>query len=183
MLKKFLHAFCVGISSSIKVLHIKLRYGNKVSMGAINSLKGRFSVQVANNGRIRIGKFIMCTGPTYLKTEEDAEILIGDRVFLNHNFSATAMKKIVIGNNCNIANNVVIVDHDHAILNGSPSGIEFVVAPVVIGDRVWIGANSTILKGVNIGDDAVIAAGAVVTHDVGKGTLVAGVPARFIRRI
>jgi acetyltransferase-like isoleucine patch superfamily enzyme len=52
--------------------------------------------------------------------------------------------------------------------------------PINIGNDVWIGANSTILKGVNIGDGAVIAAGAVVTKDVGAYTIVAGVPARKI---
>lgn len=152
-------------------------------MHAINSLKSVFSIQVSYDSRVKVGKFLMSAGPTYLKAEHGGEIVIGNRVFLNHNFSATAMERIRIGDNCNIANNVVIVDHDHAIVDGIPSGSEYVVAPVYIGDNVWIGANVCILKGVKIGNGAVIAAGAVVTHDVADGTLVGGVPAKLIRKL
>lgn len=56
-------------------------------------------------------------------------------------------------------------------------------APIVLGKRVWVGSNSTILQGVTIGDNAIIAAGAVVTKDVPANTVVGGVPAKFIRNI
>ena len=54
--------------------------------------------------------------------------------------------------------------------------------PIIIGDKVWIGMRATILKGVVIGDGAIIAAGAVVTKDVSPGTLVGGVPAKLIKK-
>ena len=54
-------------------------------------------------------------------------------------------------------------------------------APIVLGKRVWIGSNSTILQGVTIGDNAVIGAGSVVTKDIPAGCIAAGVPARIIR--
>ena len=56
-------------------------------------------------------------------------------------------------------------------------------APIVIGDKVWIGANATVLPGVTIGKGAIVAAGAVVTRDVPPNTIVAGVPARVVREI
>ena len=56
-------------------------------------------------------------------------------------------------------------------------------APITVGRNVWVGSNSTILSGVTIGDNAVIAAGAVVTKDVEANTVVGGVPAKFIKRI
>ena len=58
-----------------------------------------------------------------------------------------------------------------------------VPAPIHIGKNVWIGANATILAGVTIGDDTVIAAGAVVTKDVPGNTVAGGVPAKVIKRI
>ena len=56
-------------------------------------------------------------------------------------------------------------------------------APIVIGKKVWIGAHATVLQGVTVGDNAVIASGAVVTRDVPSNTVVAGVPARIVKTI
>jgi acetyltransferase-like isoleucine patch superfamily enzyme len=56
-------------------------------------------------------------------------------------------------------------------------------APIVVGRNVWIGAGATVLQGVTIGDDAVVAAGAVVTRDVPPRVLVAGVPARVVKAV
>ena len=56
-------------------------------------------------------------------------------------------------------------------------------APIVLGRNVWVGSNATILQGVTIGDNAIIAAGAVVTKNVAANTIVGGVPAKFIKSI
>ena len=56
-------------------------------------------------------------------------------------------------------------------------------SPVIIGENVWIGSNATILPGVTIEDNSVVAAGAVVTKDVPKNTVVAGVPAKAVKKI
>ncbi len=124
----------------------------------------------------------MSAGALYLKCVDGGKIVIGDRVFFNHNCSITASSSVKIGNNCNIANNVVIVDHDHkynesGVINGLISN------PVVLGDNVWIGANTTILKGVTIGDCAIVAAGSVVRNDIPAYSLAAGTPARVIKRL
>ena len=55
--------------------------------------------------------------------------------------------------------------------------------PIIIEDKAWLGSNVTVLPGVRIGEGAVVAAGAVVTKDVASNTVVAGVPAKFIKKI
>jgi acetyltransferase-like isoleucine patch superfamily enzyme len=86
--------------------------------------------------------------------------------------------RISIGDRVAIARDVSIMDSDqHSIVGSSKT------APVVIGDDVWIGTRAIILKGVTIGNGAVIAAGAVVTKDIPPGMLAGGVPARSLRPI
>lgn len=104
-------------------------------------------------------------------------------MFFNHNVSITCMEKVCIGSNSFFGNNVVIVDHDHAIIDGQPSGGQFRVAQVEIGENCWIGANVVITRGVSIGSNAIVAAGSVVTKDVPFSTLVAGVPAKVLRTL
>ena len=92
------------------------------------------------------------------------------------------MEEITIGDFCNIANNAVIVDHNHKYdATGVIEGFE--TSPIHIGNRVWIGANATILKGVNIGEGAIISAGAVVNKNVPPFEIWGGVPARRIKSL
>lgn len=160
---------------------IKLKHGSRAKIHFLNSIKNKVNCKLCRNSKFTVGKFLMIDGPIYIKCEKGSKLSIGNNVFFNHNCSITAHSSISIGDGCNIANNVVIVDHNHKI---SSNGVEntFSIKNVTIGKKVWIGANSTILPGVNIGDGAVIAAGAVVTRDVPSNEIWGGVPARFIKK-
>lgn len=121
----------------------------------------------------------MCFPPFY--TDFGANILIGKNVFFNTGCSFQDRGGISIGDGSMIGMNVVIATLNH--------GLDLVTrnttfpSPVVIGKNVWIGSNATILPGVTIGNNSVVAAGAVVTKDVPEDTVVAGVPARFMKKI
>lgn len=89
---------------------------------------------------------------------------------------------ITIGSNTAIAHDVTIMDDDaHRIIDSAAPEHTNKRCNIHIGDHVWIGSRAMILKGVTIGDGAVIAAGAIVTHDVPSCTLVGGVPARVLK--
>ena len=88
-----------------------------------------------------------------------------------------------IGNKTVIAPGVRIIDHDHDTNPQKRHDNIFPGKEIVIGKNVWIGYDSTILKGVNIGDGAIIAAGSIVTKDVKSNTLVGGIPAKKIKEI
>jgi acetyltransferase-like isoleucine patch superfamily enzyme len=106
-----------------------------------------------------------------------AEILIGNETSIGDRTEIHAGKRVEIGSGCNIAWDVCIMDRDYHKFN---SPVE-VIEPVKIGNNVWIGCNSVILKGVTIGDGAVVAAGSVVTKDVPPGVLAGGNPARILK--
>ena len=114
-------------------------------------------------------------------TDFGKNIHLGDNVFINSGCRFQDQGGIYIGNNALIGHNVVLATLNH---NENPEKRgNLIAAPIKIGNDVWIGSNATILPGVSIGDGAIIAAGAVVTKDVGAKTIVGGVPARYIRDV
>jgi len=108
-------------------------------------------------------------------------ITVGKTVFIISGCKFQDQGGITIGDGALIGHNVVMATVNHGLSRKKRHG-NF-VAPIIIGKNVWIGSNATIIQGVTIGDDAVIAAGAVVTADVACGTVVGGVPAKFIKKI
>lgn len=114
-----------------------------------------------------------------LQIDYPSSVNIGKNVFINNNLKCVARGGITIEDGVMLAPGVSIltVNHDlkdHCIL---------IPIPVTIKKNAWIGANATICPGVEIGEGAVVGAGAVVTKDVEPYTVVAGVPARFIKNI
>jgi acetyltransferase-like isoleucine patch superfamily enzyme len=108
-------------------------------------------------------------------------ITIGKNVFINHACSFLDMGGITIENDVLIGPRVNIVTENHPL---DPTDRRALVTqPVVIKRNAWIGAGATILPGVTIGENAVVAAGAVVSKDVAANTIVGGVPAKFIKAI
>ena len=108
---------------------------------------------------------------------EGATLILGSG-YINNNFNLSCFDKIEIGNNVAISENVCIRDSDnHNILNSA----HVKTKPIKIGNYVWIGMNVIILKGVTIGDGAIIAAGAVVNRDVPAKSLVGGIPAKILK--
>ncbi len=117
------------------------------------------------------------------KCEYGFHIEVGENFFANYNFI------VLDGNTCRFGDNVWIAPNVSILAAGHPlympdrvAGYEYAF-PVTVGNNVWIGGSCTIIGGVTIGDNAVIAAGSVVIRDVPADTLVAGNPARVIRKL
>lgn len=111
------------------------------------------------------------------------DVIIGDYTRIGiHN---TIIGPVIIGNHVNLAQGIIVTALNHNYSDTTKRIDEQGVStmPVVIGDDVWIGANAIVLPGVTIGSHVVIAAGAVVTKDVPDYTLVAGVPAKVIKKM
>lgn len=116
-----------------------------------------------------------------LYTDYGKNIVIGEGVFINACCHFQDHGGVTIGDGCQIGHNVVFATLNHEL---APERRKVTrPAAIVLGKNVWIGSNATILQGVTIGDNAVVAAGAVVTKDVAPGTVVGGVPAKFIKNI
>lgn len=124
---------------------------------------------------------VLKSGARLCACNETAHISIGENTTVGYHTYLFASASITIGNNCLIAPFVYLVDSDHSIareelINRQPNQ----TAPITIGDDVWIGTGAKVLKGVTVGDGAVIAAGALVKDDVAPYTIVGGIPAKKI---
>ncbi len=127
-------------------------------------------VRVENEGRIDLGDGVTFMGgaiPTELVCGPGATVSVGSKTFINHGCSIEAHASIRIGRGCMFARLVRVCDRG---ANG--------IAPVVIGDDVWLAHGAIIEPGVRIGDGSVVAAGSVVTREVPPATLAIGNPAR-----
>lgn len=105
----------------------------------------------------------------------------GKRVFVNSGCKFQDQGGIFIGDDVLVGHNCMIATLNHA--EDPDHRADMIPKPVRIGDKVWIGANATILPGVTIGEGAIIAAGAVVTKDVEPRTVVGGIPAKCIKKL
>lgn len=108
-------------------------------------------------------------------------ITIGRRVVINAGCMFQDQGGITIGDDCLIGHNAVFATLNHGLAPGRRA--DLIPAPIVLGSNVWIGANATILPGVTIGRNAVVAAASVVTKDVPDNAIVVGSPARVVRYV
>lgn len=114
-------------------------------------------------------------------TDCGKNITVGKDVFINACCKFQDQGGITIGNNVLIGHNVTLATLNH---DERPEFRQNIYPkPIKIGNNVWIGSNATVLQGITIGDGAIIGANAVVTKDVPENTVVAGVPAKIIRKV
>jgi len=140
-----------------------------------NPFKTLFSMRA--HSRLIIRSSFSIYSNAHISINENAVLELGSG-FVNHGARIHCFQSIKIGDQVYIGDDVAIRDSDGHEIVGSDKPMTM---PIVIGDHVWIGAKVTIVKGVSIGEGAVVAAGAVVTKDVPPHCIVAGVPARVIK--
>jgi len=159
-----------------RILGVKLH--GYVWMRQVEIPRNFGDIEIASPCAIDKGVVLLCSGEPL----SHPKIYIGTHTYINRNCFLDATLSLNIGSQCGIGPNCYITDHDHGLdLAFSPLQQPMVAKPTKIGDRVWIGANVTILKGVTIGNDAVIGAGSVVTKDIPEKAIAVGNPAKVIK--
>ena len=150
-----------------------------------NQLKGMEYISVGKNTRIEKG--VILTAWRKKGNNNYPSITIGDNCNINEYNHITACSQITIGDNLLTGRYVYISDNSHGSSKYEEQLLHphrrplHVKGPVIIGNNVWICEHACILSGVTIGDGAIVAANAVVTHDVPPYSIAAGVPAKVVK--
>jgi acetyltransferase-like isoleucine patch superfamily enzyme len=189
-----------GLRTAVAAVARRIGHATWLARGRAKTLWWR----IAYPG-IRIGRGVHVHPGSYLAAHDGGTIVIGDGSEIGARSTLIAegghiaigaashvgigavliaRDRISIGRDALISQYVAIRDHDHGVGPDGPYRLQPQPgAPVRIGDNVWLGTKATVLKGVGIGDHAVVGANAVVTRDLEGGTLAVGAPARVIRRL
>lgn len=126
-----------------------------------------------------------CRLDTYPINENYGKIIIGNNNYIGYNFSAISGGDILLANDILIASDVTIVSHNHGMNPEEPLSYmhqKLSAKCVTIGDGCWIGEKVQIMPGASVGKKCIIAAGAIVTKDIPDYSIVAGVPAKVIKK-
>ena len=138
--------------------------------------------RITNLGEITIGdkfRFFSNTVTSEVVTYPGARLEIGSGVFINYGASLSAHKLVQIGDGSQLGSYACLMDNDYHSVEDREKPSES--KPIVLGRNVWLGVRVIVLKGVTIGDNAVIGAGSVVTRDIPANCMAVGVPAKVIR--
>jgi acetyltransferase-like isoleucine patch superfamily enzyme len=139
-------------------------------------------IQIGKRGRVRFGRFVWIGDGTKIRCHE-GEVIIGAKTVLGQECTISAYKHVRIGEQCVIADRAMFIDFDHGMVEVERTIREQGIykRDVDVGSNVWIGYGACILRGVRVGDNAVVGTNAVVTADVPANAVVGGVPAKVLR--
>ena len=142
----------------------------------------RLQLQTGRKGQIRFGRFVWIGHGSKIRCHEGI-VEIGPKTVVGQDCTISAYQRVSIGRQCVIADRAMFIDFDHNVADPErpirKQGIY--KRDVVVGSNVWIGYGAQILRGVTVGDNAIIGASSVVTRDIPANAVAAGSPARVIR--
>ena len=163
----YLRAMLTIPNAIIKLSFTKIFHFNGLTFGRMARISSRTEISMDKNAILKIGKMFNMRSGSKIRVRKNANISIGDNVSLSHNCIFACHEKITIGDDVQFSPGVLVYDHDHDFkVEGGVKLGKYKTSPITIGNNVWVGANSIILRGSKIGDNSVIAAGSIVKCEV-----------------
>lgn len=172
-MKKYFRVGICLIYSLIKFCFIKLFHIKGMRFTVLNLVSPFIEIEIGKKARLSLGRLVRIRSGSKIRVRNGAEVQIGDNTSLNHGCMVISHEKIIIGKDVQFGPNVLIYDHDHDFRakNGLKE-LKYKTSPVEIGDNVWIGANTVILRGTKIGNNCIIGAGSVVKGEFSDYTII-----------
>ena len=172
-MKRYIRTGICVAYSFIKFYFIKLFHIKNFRFTVFNLVSPFTEIEIGKKSKLTFMKMIRIRSGCKIKVRNCAEVYIGDNTSLNYGCMIISHERIIIGKDVQFGPNVLIYDHDHDFraTNGLKE-LKYKTSPIEIGDNVWIGANTVILRGTKIGNNCVIGAGSVIKGELADNSVV-----------
>jgi acetyltransferase-like isoleucine patch superfamily enzyme len=163
-------------------LWLKLRWRGRLQTDGICFICPGVKFEIGPHAKLHIGRWAWIGHGSKIRVHE-GEVHIGAKTVMGQECTISAFQHVSIGRECILADRVMLIDFDHGVTEVErPIRLQGIYKrDVEISHNVWIGYGACILRGVSVGENAVIGTSAVLTHSFGANTVVGGVPARVLR--
>jgi acetyltransferase-like isoleucine patch superfamily enzyme len=167
---------------AVRLAWLKLRHGRRLVTDGLCFVAPGVTLEIGRKARLHLGRWSWLGHGCKIRVHE-GEVRIGAKTVMGQECTISAYQHVSIGRECVIADRVMLIDFDHGVVDVErPIRLQGIYKrDVDVGHNCWIGYGACVLRGVTIGDNAVVGTSAVVTRDVPDNAVVAGVPARVIR--
>ena len=166
----------------LRIARRKLWLGKRLALDGLAFVGPGVVLQVGKQAQLKLGRWAWIGHGTKIRCHEGL-VDIGAKTVMGQECTISAFQHVKIGRECVIADRVMFIDFDHGVVEVErPIRLQGIYKrDVNVGNNVWIGYGACILRGVTVGDNAIIGTNSVVTKDVPANAVVAGLPARLIR--
>ncbi len=172
-MNKYVRAAFILPFSFVKVSFTKLFHFKNFSAPLVCMISPFTEITIDKNAKLSLGKNFKMRDGAKIRIRNGAECVIGDNSSVSINNMIACHEKIIIGDNVQFSPGVQLYDHDHDFRHRDGlKANHFKTSPIIIGNNVWIGANTIILRGTVIGDNCVVGAGSIVKGEFPKDSVI-----------
>jgi acetyltransferase-like isoleucine patch superfamily enzyme len=167
---------------AVRLWRLKLRWRGRLQTDGMAFVGPGVKFEIGKGARVVLGRWCWIGHGTKIRAHE-GEVHIGAKSVLGQECTISAFQHVSIGRECVIADRVMLIDFDHGVVEVERPIREQGIykRDVRVGSNVWVGYGASILRGVTVGDNAIIGTSTVVTKDIPDNAVVGGVPARVLR--
>jgi acetyltransferase-like isoleucine patch superfamily enzyme len=165
-----------------RLAYLKLRFGKRLQTDGVCFVCPGVKLEIGRRATLRIGRWAWIGHGCKIRVHE-GEVAIGAKTVIGQECTISAFQHVSIGRECILADRVMLIDFDHGVTEVErPIRLQGIYKrDVRVSHNVWIGYGACVLRGVSVGENAIVGTSAVLTADVPANAVVAGVPARVIR--
>jgi acetyltransferase-like isoleucine patch superfamily enzyme len=166
----------------VRLAWLKLRWRGRLVTDGMAFVAPDVTIEIGKGARLHLGRWSWIGHGTKIRAHE-GEVHIGAKTVLGQECTISSFQHVSIGRECIVADRVMLIDFDHGVVEVERPVREQGIykRDVRVGNNVWMGYGACVLRGVTIGDNAIVGTSTVVTKDVPDNAVVAGIPARVLR--